>query len=51
MTVLQKHCVLCDIDHAERMRTALAKQMLIWLLKNYKYVMQITGDNEEGKES
>lgn len=38
-----------DIDHAERMRTAIAKQNADLVAENYKYVMQITGDNEEGK--
>jgi type I restriction enzyme R subunit len=45
-----KIIVFCvDIDHAERMRTALAKQNAHLVAENYKYVMQITGDNEEGK--
>jgi type I restriction enzyme, R subunit len=45
-----KTIVFCvDIDHAERMRTALAKQNADLVAENYKYVMQITGDNEEGK--
>lgn len=45
-----KTIVFCvDIDHAERMRTALAKHNADLVSKNYKYVMQITGDNEEGK--
>jgi type I restriction enzyme, R subunit len=38
-----------DIDHAERMRTGLAKQNADLVAENYKYVMQITGDNDEGK--
>ncbi len=38
-----------DIDHAERMRSALANQNADLVAENYKYVMQITGDNEEGK--
>lgn len=38
-----------DIDHAERMRTALAKQNADLVSENYKYIMQITGDNDEGK--
>ena len=38
-----------DIDHAERMRTALSKQNADLVAANYKYVMQITGDNDEGK--
>jgi type I restriction enzyme R subunit len=45
-----KTIVFCvDIDHAERMRTALAKQNAVLVAENYKYVMQITGDNDEGK--
>lgn len=45
-----KTIVFCvDIDHAERMRTALARHNADLVAENYKYVMQITGDNEEGK--
>jgi len=45
-----KTIVFCvDIDHAERMRTALAKYNPDLVADNYKYIMQITGDNEEGK--
>lgn len=45
-----KTIVFCvDIDHAERMRSALAKQNADLVAENYKYVMQITGDNDEGK--
>jgi type I restriction enzyme R subunit len=45
-----KTIVFCvDIDHAERMRTALAKYNADLVAENHKYVMQITGDNEEGK--
>lgn len=45
-----KTIVFCvDIDHAERMRSALAKHNADLVAENYKYVMQITGDNEEGK--
>ena len=45
-----KTIVFCvDIDHAERMRTAIAKQNADLVAENYKYVMQITGDNDEGK--
>jgi type I restriction enzyme R subunit len=45
-----KTIVFCsDIDHAERMRTALAKYNADLVANNYKYIMQITGDNEEGK--
>ena len=45
-----KTIVFCvDIDHAERMRTALARHNADLLAENYKYIMQITGDNDEGK--
>lgn len=45
-----KTIVFCaDIDHAERMRSALARHNADLVAKNYKYVMQITGDNDEGK--
>lgn len=45
-----KTIVFCvDIDHAERMRTALAKHNADLVAENYKYIMQITGDNDEGK--
>lgn len=45
-----KTIVFCnDIDHAERMRMALSNLNADLVAKNHKYVMQITGDNEEGK--
>jgi type I restriction enzyme, R subunit len=45
-----KTIVFCvDIDHAERMRTALANHNSDLVAENYKYIMQITGDNDEGK--
>lgn len=45
-----KTIVFCvDIDHAERMRTAIARYNADLVAQNHKYVMQITGDNEEGK--
>jgi len=45
-----KTIVFCtDIDHAERMRSALTKHNPDLVSENYKYVMQITGDNDEGK--
>lgn len=45
-----KTIVFCsDIDHAERMRTALSNLNSDLVAKNYKYIMQITGDNDEGK--
>jgi type I restriction enzyme, R subunit len=47
---LSKTIVFCeDIDHAERMRQAL----ILWngdeVVKNHKYVMRITGDDNIGK--
>jgi type I restriction enzyme R subunit len=46
-----KTIVFCiDIEHAEGMRTALANANADMVLKNNKYVMQITGDNDEGKK-
>jgi type I restriction enzyme R subunit len=45
-----KTIIFCvDIDHAERMRNAIARHNADLVAENYKYVMQITGDNEEGK--
>ena len=45
-----KSIVFCiDIEHAEGMRTALANANADLFKENSKYVMQITGDNEEGK--
>ncbi len=45
-----KGIVFCvDIDHAQRMRAALANANSDLVIQNPKYVMQITGDNEEGK--
>lgn len=45
-----KTIVFCaDIDHAERMRTALSNFNSDLVAENYKYIMQITGDNDEGK--
>lgn len=45
-----KTIVFCaDIDHAERMRSALQKHNADITANNYKYIMQITGDNDEGK--
>ena len=38
-----------DIDHAERMRQALVDENADLVKENRKYVMRITGDNEEGK--
>ena len=45
-----KTIVFCaDIDHAERMRIAIANANADLVKENSKYVMQITGDNDEGK--
>lgn len=45
-----KTIVFCvDIDHAERMRQALVNENADLVAKNPKYVMRITGDNNEGK--
>jgi type I restriction enzyme R subunit len=45
-----KTIIFCvDIDHAERMRSALTKYNADLVKENYKYIMQITGDNDEGK--
>ena len=45
-----KTIIFCvDIDHAERMRSAMARHNPDLVADNYKYVMQITGDNDEGK--
>jgi type I restriction enzyme, R subunit len=44
--------VFCQsIDHAERMRQALANvpENAALVLANHRYVMRITGDNDEGK--
>ncbi len=46
----QKTIVFCnDIDHAERMRKALINLNPDKVKENRKYVMRITGDNDEGK--
>ncbi len=45
-----KTIVFCvDIEHAEGMRRELANANAYLMSKNSKYIMQITGDNEEGK--
>ena len=45
-----KTIIFCvDINHAERMRSALANHNADLVKENYKYIVQITGDNEEGK--
>jgi len=45
-----KAIVFCEnIDHAERMRQALVNENSDLVAQNSRYVMRITGDNEEGK--
>lgn len=45
-----KTIVFCsDIDHAERMRSELSNLNTDLVTQNHKYIMQITGDNDEGK--
>jgi len=45
-----KTIIFCeDIDHAKRMRMAIVNKNSDEVAKNYKYVMRITGDNDEGK--
>ncbi len=39
-----------DIDHAERLRQYLVNENADLVQDNHKYVMRITGDNEEGKK-
>mgnify|MGYP000535082553 FL=1 len=47
---MAKTIVFCnDIDHAERMRRALVNLSPEQVKKNEKYVMKITGDDEQGK--
>ena len=45
-----KTIIFCvDINHAQRMRAAIANENSDLMAKNSKFVMQITGDNDEGK--
>lgn len=45
-----KTIVFCvDIEHAERMKQAIANENGDLVGENYKYVMRITGDDDEGK--
>ena len=45
-----KTIVFCEnIDHAERMRVDLVNENADLAARNSKYVMRITGDNQEGK--
>lgn len=46
-----KTIVFCeDIDHAERMRQAIVNENGDLVAENDKYIMRITGDNQEGKD-
>ncbi|WHX92018.1 EcoAI/FtnUII family type I restriction enzme subunit R [Peribacillus simplex] len=46
----QKTIIFCvNINHAERMRQALVNQNADLVAENHKYIMRITGDNNEGK--
>jgi len=48
--VYDKTIIFCvDIEHAARMRQAIVNEAQELVLENYKYVMKITGDDEEGK--
>lgn len=45
-----KTIVFCeDIDHADRMRHALANLSSDLVIENHRYVMKITGDDQQGK--
>lgn len=47
---MQKAIIFCvDIDHAERMRQELVNANPDMVSQNSRYVVRITGDNEEGK--
>ncbi|QOK29914.1 DEAD/DEAH box helicase family protein (plasmid) [Cytobacillus oceanisediminis] len=46
----QKTIIFCvNINHAERMRQAIVNLNRDLVAENHKYVMRITGDNDEGK--
>lgn len=46
-----KTIVFCiDIEHAERMRQALINENKDLYVQDKRYIMRITGDNEEGKD-
>lgn len=48
---MQKAIIFCvDIDHAERMRQALVNASGDLARQNRRYVVRITGDNDEGKK-
>jgi type I restriction enzyme R subunit len=45
-----KTIIFCvDIDHADRMRQCLANENADLVKENHKYIMKITGDDDEGK--
>ena len=45
-----KTIIFCeDIDHAERMRQALTNENADLVAKNRRYIVRMTGDNDEGK--
>ncbi|MGB5686974.1 MAG: DEAD/DEAH box helicase family protein [Candidatus Electrothrix sp.] len=45
-----KTIIFCvDIDHAQRMRAAIANENSDLMAQDSRFVMQMTGDNEEGK--
>jgi type I restriction enzyme R subunit len=45
-----KTIVFCeDVEHAERMRQAIANENADLVAQNHRYVMRITGDDAEGK--
>lgn len=47
---MQKSIIFCvDIDHAERMRKSLVNENADLVSQNRKYIVRITGDNDEGK--
>jgi type I restriction enzyme R subunit len=48
---MQKAIIFCvDIDHAERMREELVNANSDLVSQNHRYVVRITGDNDEGKK-
>lgn len=45
-----KTIIFCvDVDHAERLRQAMVNENQDLVAENPKYIMRITGDNQEGK--
>ncbi|PFL69914.1 EcoAI/FtnUII family type I restriction enzme subunit R [Bacillus anthracis] len=46
----QKTIIFCvNINHAERIRQAMVNENADLVAENHKYIMRITGDNDEGK--